>query len=925
MTEERRIQLVAEVDTTGTRTGFNEIAREAGTMAQSVARASGQADAAVEGIGTSATASARNVEAAERNIANAIQRRIATMRAGASGTAAFYEATAQLRGVDTTRLQPLLTQLRELESVQTRANTAVAGASAPLHQVGVSAAQTAAALRGVPAQFTDIVTSLQGGQAPLTVLFQQGGQLRDMFGSAGGAARALGGYVMGLVTPYTVAAAAAVVLGVAYHQGSEEAKAYRQQLLLSGNAAGTTAGQLSDMAREISATVGTQGSAAEALAAMVGTGKVAAANLEKFSTVAIRAQRSLGQSVEDTAKEFADLARAPLSSLEKLNEKYHFLTGSTYAQVKALLDQGRAVEAGRLAQQTYADAFDDVTRKVDGNLGIMEKGWRGVADIAKAGWDAMLNVGREDSLTEKLAKVRAEIAKAQKPFDASVGGNAEVRARLQNNLALEASLESQIAKEQHVAGIQAEQGRFNAADLEWSKLKTQNLTRAQQLEFDLAQTRQKGLDAGASDVEINTELAKVRLKYNDIYNDGIDSQIAGLKRRQAVEDIIAKRALDQISARRAEGSITEDDAINQSASRELADMAAKRKAMEEELALIKRKQNSQTAQADKQGEIAALDEAAISRRQQLTNDLFALEQRRFRQALENYANVRESASAERDGLVQQVRAQRDYNEQIGMTATELLNLANARLEEKAARKDEEADIAEGLDLSGELAKSYREQAAALRDRASAERDGFAKSRDPWTALSSSVKRYGDEASNAGLQIGDAMTNAFRSAEDAFVGFVTTGKLSFKDFATSVLADLARIEARKAMSSFASFALDGIGSMFGPGTIGGGVGGARANGGPVSGGVPYLVGERGPEIIVPSSSGTVIPNHALGSGGGVQINLNTSVSAGNASTQGSGDSGTARAMADALNAKIRDVVARETRQGGLIWNYQNGRA
>lgn len=58
----------------------------------------------------------------------------------------------------------------------------------------VSAAQTAAALRQVPAQFTDIVVSLQAGQSPLTVFLQQGGQLKDMFGGAGAAAKALGGY-----------------------------------------------------------------------------------------------------------------------------------------------------------------------------------------------------------------------------------------------------------------------------------------------------------------------------------------------------------------------------------------------------------------------------------------------------------------------------------------------------------------------------------------------------------------------------------------------------------------------------------------------------------------------------------------------------------------------------------------------------------
>jgi hypothetical protein len=51
-----------------------------------------------------------------------------------------------------------------------------------------------------------------------------------------------------------------------------------------------------------------------------------------------------------------------------------------------------------------------------------------------------------------------------------------------------------------------------------------------------------------------------------------------------------------------------------------------------------------------------------------------------------------------------------------------------------------------------------------------------------------------------------------------------------------------------------------------------LGGGRAAGGPINAGTPYLVGEQGPEIVVPNQSGTVIPNHQLGGGGGVNITI-----------------------------------------------------
>ena len=55
-------------------------------------------------------------------------------------------------------------------------------------------------------------------------------------------------------------------------------------------------------------------------------------------------------------------------------------------------------------------------------------------------------------------------------------------------------------------------------------------------------------------------------------------------------------------------------------------------------------------------------------------------------------------------------------------------------------------------------------------------------------------------------------------------------------------------------------------------------GKRAMGGPVSGGRPYMVGERGPELIVPSRNAQVVPNNRLG-GGGVVVNQTINVSTG----------------------------------------------
>src|SRR3546814_13231057 len=96
-------------------------------------------------------------------------------------------------------------------------------------------------MRGGPAQITDIVVSLQAGQAPLTVLLQQGGQLKDMFGGIVPAARALGGALVSLINPYTVLAAAAAAVGYALYQVGGQTERYNRPIRLTGNYAGTTA------------------------------------------------------------------------------------------------------------------------------------------------------------------------------------------------------------------------------------------------------------------------------------------------------------------------------------------------------------------------------------------------------------------------------------------------------------------------------------------------------------------------------------------------------------------------------------------------------------------------------------------------------------------------------------------------------------
>lgn len=155
---------------------------------------------------------------------------------------------------------------------------------------------------------------------------------------------------------------------------------------------------------------------------------------------------------------------------------------------------------------------------------------------------------------------------------------------------------------------------------------------------------------------------------------------------------------------------------------------------------------------------------------------------------------------------------------------------------------------------------------------------YNKQRDAAFGANEAVRKYAEDASNSGAQIESALSNAFKSAEDALVSFVTTGKGSFKTFADAVIAQLARIAIQQSITGPFSSWLAGLlgggssttGASFGSGAIaiGGSLyGGPKAAGGPVSSGTTYLVGEKGPELFVPGASGAIVPNGALGNGGG----------------------------------------------------------
>jgi hypothetical protein len=512
-----KIQGEVSLDTSNADQALARVDAGARKMAEGVKQSGERAGRTIKTIGDGGKEAADKVDGATRSIVNSIQRATAAAEAGERGTAKYFEAIGKQRNVSGDLLKPYLDQLRQAESAQKLA-------AGGLGTMEVSAKQTAAALRGVPAQFTDIITSLQGGQAPLTVFLQQGGQLKDMFGGAGNAAKALSGYVLGLVNPLSASLVGVTALGAAFYSGSQEIHEFQKALILSGNAAGVTAGQLQLYAQNIDAIVGTQAAAAEALALITRTGAVGTQNLQQFATAALQWQKATGAAVGDTAKAFEDLKKAPLEATLKLNESMGYLTTSTYQQIKALTDQGRQIEASNLAQKLFADTLASRSPQITENLGGIERAWRSIKSTIAETVDAAKSIGREagpevqlQAIEKRIAEIKARGASG---FGTNEGGAAfgmpsaaqserqlELLRSQADELRRAISLTQLRATEQSIAAQQAK------ALADWDKQGVKYLADAVKLQQELTAARNQGLEAGRSETEIQARLNQIRADY----------------------------------------------------------------------------------------------------------------------------------------------------------------------------------------------------------------------------------------------------------------------------------------------------------------------------------------------------------------------------------------------------------------------------
>lgn len=197
-------------------------------------------------------------------------------------------------------------------------------------------------------------------------------------------------------------------VGDQIHNGARESANYSSAKVASNNAIGLTNDQIQEKVVAISKASGiTQARGAEAITALIATGKVLDSRVLDLAVVATAEQSRLRRiPVEETAAKFAKLARDPSKASIELNNSDDFsnyLKPSVLKEIQSLEDQGKMLEAAALAQHSFAEPLIQRTRKMAGAMTALDRFSLSMSDVGESFEDYLRGLGRPSTKQEQIA------------------------------------------------------------------------------------------------------------------------------------------------------------------------------------------------------------------------------------------------------------------------------------------------------------------------------------------------------------------------------------------------------------------------------------------------------------------------------------------------------------------------------------------
>ncbi|ECX8034513.1 phage tail tape measure protein [Salmonella enterica] len=615
----------------------------------------------------------------------------------------------------------------------------------------------------------------------------------------------IGGVVGGI-------AAAVYGLGKAYYEGEKESEEFNKQLILTGSYAGKTAGQLNEMAKSLAGNGVTQHDAAGVLAQVVGSGSFRGGQVETVARAAVAMQNATGEAVDKTIANFQKLYDSPTRASEELNKQLHYLTSSQYEYISSLEQRGFKEAAGQAAADAYGKAEQRRSQQIIDNLGIIERAIRSATSRWKEFWDAALNIGRPKTEQYQLEQVNQAINQIYE--DRKKSGKSDLfDAGLQKLLSQKKGLEFVIKSQEGYAESQAKakkaddnvtasliyQNRILSENLSWQKKRSAALT---ELWANVAKAPGKW-----SQAQRETAVAQINK----------DNKPPVTHKSPAYHNDEASRLLLQYSQQQAqtEGQIA------------VAKLSTTEKMTEAHKQLLAFQQRITDLSGKK---LTAEEKSVLAHKDEIAQALRGLDIKQQELQHQNAINELKKKTVQLTSQLTEEESKVRQQHTMALATMGMGDQQRGRYEERLKIQQQYQDKLEQLKRDSKAkgtygSDEYRQAEQALKDsldRRLAEWADYSAKVDAaqgdWMqGASRALDNFLTQGSNVAGMTENVFTNAFNSMADGIANFALTGKMDFRSFTVSILADLAKMEARIAASKL----LGSVLGMFGFGTSAGG--------------------------------------------------------------------------------------------------------
>lgn len=771
---------------------------------------------------------------------------------------------------------------------------------------GISAGQYKMAMRQLPMQITDIVTSLASGMPIWLVAVQQGGQIKDSFGGLSNTFKVLLSYI----NPLTVGAASfGIALAAIAKAGYDSWRAQRElanALVLTGGYAATTTGQITALTEEInknsSATIG---SIQEIATSLASSGKYTINQIKQITKTTAEWSAQTGESEKTITGYFDSIVKDPVKGLADLNERFNFLKEGQLTYIESLRKTKGETAAVDAATKLFAETMDKRLKDIADSATPLETMWTDIKKWAADSWKWVGDhtVGALNLIVDTVSAIINTIRKLIADGDAMIAqfivdagrklqkipvmgdfGNeflAQQEKLINDSKAKSDTLAKTIA-EQQARIAKGEMGYIDAAkDKTLSGgYSSKTKDRVNQEEKDILKNRnarKQQVDAGVKiDEQYQAELLSLQ------------AQLKVLQQHKGLDDKISQQRKDYFET------------------------VAKFQVLEEASQKRKLTQSEQQMLANKKNILYMAEQKAIVGDQ-------IVQQQRLNALLDKstkYQNqMEEKTKALQDTAGMGSKEQERYRANAQMAADWMNN--GGSLSDPGFKAMQDASN-----------KFYAQQDAQMLNW----KDGFTHA---WADI-------GDEVNDVYTNIGDITKNAFNGMASVLTDFVMTGKASFSDFARSVIGDITNMLIKMALFNSLSAAFGGGGtfsfaSMFSKGFSGGGYtgdGGKYEPKGVVHGGEFVFTKEAtqrlGPEnlyrLMRGYASGGLVGGNAS-SGSGITNGGNVAASAAMVFTIGDinitmGSGQDSKGLEQGVRQIVNDMFTEALSQNGRIAKFVN---